>query len=189
MKNKVKFTTFDMMVVGLFAALIAVGAFIKIPLGPVPFSMQFLFCALAGVLLRKELAFLSVAIYVTIGLLGVPVFTKGGGIGYVLQPTFGYLIGFMCAAYVIGFVLEKLGDRKPVHYFMSVVLGLMVLYTIGVSYLFAILNLYMGKAVTLGAAVKIGFLPFLIPDLGWSVLVVIIAMAVRPQLKRAGYVQ
>lgn len=189
MKSKVQFRTFDMMVVGLFAALIAVGAFIKIPLGPVPFSMQFLFCALAGVLLRKELAFLSVAIYVAIGLIGVPVFTKGGGIGYVLQPTFGYLIGFMFAAYIIGLMLEKLGDRQPLHYLVSVVSGLMVVYAIGVSYLFAILNVYMGKAVSIGAAVKIGFLPFLIPDLGWSVLVVIIAMAVRPQLKRAGYIQ
>lgn len=189
MKQNSRLSTFDMMVVGLFAALIAVGAFIKIPLGPVPFSMQFLFCALAGVLLRKELAFFSVAIYVAIGLLGVPVFTKGGGIGYVLQPTFGYLIGFMCAAYMIGFALEKLGDRKPAHYLLSIISGLMIVYAIGVGYLFAILNLYMGKAVSLGAAVKIGFLPFLIPDLGWSVLVVVIAMAVRPQLKRAGYIQ
>lgn len=189
MKNKKLLSTYDMLIVSLFAALIAIGAFIKIPLGPVPFSMQFLFCALAGVLLRKELAFLSVAIYVTIGLIGVPVFTKGGGIGYVLQPTFGYLIGFMLAAYVIGLLIEVLGDKKPLHYFIAVVSGLAVVYVVGVSYLFAILNVYMGKAISVGAAIKIGFLPFLIPDLAWSVLVVIIAMTLRPKLKKAGYIQ
>lgn len=188
MQQKNQSKTYEMIIVSLFAALIAVGAFIKIPLGPVPFSMQFLFCALAGVLLRKNLAFASVAIYIGIGLLGVPVFTKGGGIGYVLQPTFGYLIGFMLGAYVIGFVLEKLGDHKPIHYFIAVVSGLMVLYLFGVTYMYLILNLYMGKAVTAMAAIKMGFLPFLLPDLGWSVIVMLIATALRPKLKRAGYI-
>ncbi len=188
MQKKRKLSTYDMIIVALFAACIAIGAFIKIPIGPVPFSMQFMFCALAGVLLRKELAFLSVFIYVAIGLIGIPVFTQGGGIGYVFQPTFGYLIGFMVAAYVISAVLELLGDQKPMHYLISIVSGLVVVYACGVSYLFIILNFYMGKDVSIAAAIKMGFLPFLLPDLGWSLIVSFLATSLRPRLQKAGLI-
>lgn len=79
---------------GLFAALTAIGAFIKIPLPPplVPFTLQFLFCALAGVLLGSKVGALSQLIYVLVGLVGIPVFTEGSGLHYVVKPTFGYLI-------------------------------------------------------------------------------------------------
>ncbi|MDR2090881.1 MAG: biotin transporter BioY [Clostridiales bacterium] len=97
---------------GLFAALIAVGAKITIPGPIVPFTVQFLFVNLAGVLLGKRGGMLSVGIYVALGLLGLPVFANGGGgIGYVLNPRFGYLIGFFAGSYAAGAVSEYLKNR------------------------------------------------------------------------------
>ena len=83
---------------GLFAALIAVGAFIKVtlPTEPIPmhFTLQWFFVLLAGLMLNKRLAGVSVGVYLLIGLAGVPVFASGGGPSYLLRPGFGYLLGF-----------------------------------------------------------------------------------------------
>ena len=78
----------------IFTALIAIGAFIRIPVPVVPFTLQFLFTTLAGVLLGSRLGAISVVLYIALGLLGVPVFAEGGGPGYILKPSFGYLPGF-----------------------------------------------------------------------------------------------
>lgn len=84
---------------GLFTALIAAGAFLKItiPVQPVPmhFTLQFFFVLLAGLLLGSKGALFSVCTYLAVGLLGIPVFASGGGLSYLLKPTFGFLMGFI----------------------------------------------------------------------------------------------
>ena len=107
MKEKSKSTVYSLILCALFAALIAVGAFIKIPVPFVPFTLQLLFTTLAGIVLGPKYGALSVGVYILIGLCGVPVFTQGGGPGYVLQPTFGYLIGFLIGTFVTGLIVHK----------------------------------------------------------------------------------
>ena len=92
----------------LFAVLTAVGAFLRIPLGVSSITLQFLFTAMAGVLLGAGGGALSQAVYVVLGLVGLPIFTAGGGFGYVLQPTVGFLVGLIPSAAVIGAPLELL---------------------------------------------------------------------------------
>ena len=92
--------THSLALCALFAAMIAVGALIRIPIPLVPFTLQFLFTTLAGLLLGAKQGTVAVAIYIVIGLAGLPVFSQGGGLGYVLQPTFGYIIGFCLGTYV-----------------------------------------------------------------------------------------
>ena len=85
----------DMTVCALFTTLTAVGAFIKIPVPVVPFTLQFLFTTMAGLLLGKRLGALSVAVYVALGLAGLPIFAEGGGLGYLFsgrKPGFGRLL-------------------------------------------------------------------------------------------------
>ena len=97
---------------GMFTALIAAGAFIKIsiPVQPFPmhFTMQFFFVLLSGFLLGKRMGALSVLCYLAIGLSGVPVFAAGGGMAYLIRPTFGFLLGFVFAAFVTGLVSERM---------------------------------------------------------------------------------
>ena len=95
-------TTRQLVRTALFAALTAVGAFLKILLGPSAITLQFFFTAMAGCLLGSGCGALSQLIYVALGLLGLPVFTAGGGFSYVLHPTFGFLLGLIPAAWVIG---------------------------------------------------------------------------------------
>lgn len=99
MKKKVNVRNLSLM--ALFAALTAVGAFITIPVPPVPFSLQIFFAILAGALLGSRQGAMSIVIYLLLGLCGLPVFTKGAGLSYLLQPTFGYLLGFVPAAMAV----------------------------------------------------------------------------------------
>lgn len=178
----------DMILIAMFAALTAIGAFIKIETPFVPFTLQFLFCAYSGVLLGFRKGLYSQVLYVGIGLIGLPVFTKGGGPAYVLQPTFGYLIGFIFCAGIIGWLVEKNRSLSFAGLLCPVLTGLTVLYAIGVPYLYAILNFYMGKNLPFSAAVAAGFTPFILQDLIMSVLVALSAVKIVPILRRAGLI-
>lgn len=91
----------------LMATLTAVGAYIAIPIGPVPIVLQNLFIMLAGLLLGGRWALISVGVYLLAGVVGLPVFAGGtGGIGKLVGPTGGYLLGFAAAAYWIGTISE-----------------------------------------------------------------------------------
>lgn len=94
--------TRDIVFCGLFIALITLGTFIRIPIGNDFYTLQFLFTLLAGLVLGPRLGALAVGAYVLLGLLGVPVFASGGGPGYLAQPTFGYLVGFIVQAWFCG---------------------------------------------------------------------------------------
>ena len=121
--------TRNMVLAALFAALTAIGAFLQIPTGTVPITLQFLFTALAGLLLGWKWGAISQLLYVGIGLLGLPVFTQGGGIGYVLQPSFGFLLGLIPAAAVIGALTARRTGYLTV--LAAVLVGDLILYAVG----------------------------------------------------------
>ena len=138
--------TLMLVLTALFAALTAIGAFFKIPFALAAISLQFLFTAMAGILLGAGYGALSQGVYVLIGLVGVPIFALGGGFSYVLQPTFGFLLGLIPSAFVIG----KLAKR-PLTFWgtaLAMLAGLAVLYAIGVPYMALIANAYLGKGLT-----------------------------------------
>ena len=146
----------------LFAVLTAVGAFLRIPLGVSSITLQFLFTAMAGVLLGPACGALSQGVYVTLGLIGLPIFTTGGGFGYVLQPTFGFLLGLIPAAAIIGAISGK--STSPLRIALACAAGLAALYAVGVPYMALILNGYMGKNMSLSALLWAGMIPFLPGD-------------------------
>lgn len=162
MKLKVK----QIILAGLFAALTAVGAFIQIPLWTVPVTLQFLFTALSGVMLGGKLGALSQLVYVILGLFGLPVFAGGiGGLGTIVKPSFGYLLGFIISAYIIGRIAEGLKKVSFTGLLAAAAIGLLATYLIGVPYLYLILSRVMGSDITLAAAIKAGFLVFIPGDI------------------------
>lgn len=130
----------DTVLCGMFIALIAVGAFIKIPIPVVPFTLQFLFTMLAGLLLGKTLGALSVLGYIILGLVGLPIFTEGGGIYYILKPSFGYIIGFCVAAYVTGMIANKVARPSLKRILIANFVGLAIVYSLGMIYYYIICN-------------------------------------------------
>ncbi len=133
----------------LFSVLIAVGAFIGIPVPVVPFTLQFLFTTLAGILLGGKQGALSVLCYIALGLFGLPIFAGGGGIAYVLQPTFGYLIGFCLGAYVTGKIAAKVPFPSMKRLFTANFTGLLIVYALGMIYYWFIAQYYLGTGIGL----------------------------------------
>jgi biotin transport system substrate-specific component len=168
-------STVSLVYISLFAALTAVGAFIKIPLPYVPFTLQVLFVFLSGCLLGSKRGMQSQLVYVGIGLAGLPVFTQGGGIGYFLQPTFGYLIGFIAAAFVIGWIIERIDTPKTYHFIFANLIGLLVVYLIGVPYLYLALNTWMGVPNGWAHILMIGFVNSIAADIVISIITGVLA--------------
>lgn len=143
--------------VALFAALTAVGAFIRVPLPYVPITLQVFFCLLSGVLLGSRLGMTSQFVYILLGLCGLPVFTLGGGPAYVLQPTFGYLAGLIVCAFIIGKLSERLKKVTVLKLFLINIIGILIIYAVGVPYLYLIKNLYLNSQTTLSWVLYYGF--------------------------------
>lgn len=181
-KRKV-FTTQNMIICALFTALIAVGAFIRIPVPVCPFTLQVLFVTLAGLLLGKNLGAISAFTYMLIGLLGVPVFTQGGGLGYLAQPTFGYIIGFVVGAYVTGAIIH--GEKKPSFkkLLLASLAGLAVVYIFGMVYFYLISNFVLGTGIGLWPLFLYCFLLVVPGDLVLCILASILAKRVIPIIK------
>ena len=170
--------TLMLVLTALFAALTAIGAFFKIPFALAAISLQFLFTAMAGILLGAGYGALSQGVYVLIGLVGVPIFALGGGFSYVLQPTFGFLLGLIPAAWVVGAVTGESLDPKRMA--LASLAGLAALYAVGMPYMALILNAYMGKGMTFSALLWAGMLPYLPGD----AVKIIVAAGVCPVLRR-----
>ncbi len=134
----------------LFAALVAIGAFIQIPVPYMDyFTLQFFFVLMAGILLGGKLGAISVGCYVLLGLVGLPIFAAGGGIGYVFRPSFGYLIGFIVAAFVTGTLSRKM-SVSFIHYFLACLGGFAVTYGIGIVYKYLMLKYCLNTPETIG---------------------------------------
>nr|MBP8866449.1 biotin transporter BioY [Acetobacterium sp.] len=119
---------------GLFSALIVVGAMIKVPLPGIPFTLQTLFVILAGLLLGSRGGLIAVLVYIFLGLAGLPVFSGGGGLMYVLKPSFGYIVGFALGAFVTGWLAEKNTENGTVPMVIAALAGTAVIYALGLTW-------------------------------------------------------
>ena len=143
----------EMMYCSLFIALITAGTLIRIPVGTDVYTLQFLFTLLAGTILGARLGAWTVGTYVLMGLAGIPVFASGGGPAYLLQPTFGYLLGFILQAWVCG----HLSRSHPNPGFSSLLgvnlVGMALVYLLGISWFYTVSNYVLGTEITAWAAI------------------------------------
>ena len=167
----------------LFVALTAVGAFIRVPLGLMVFTLQIPFVFLAGALLGPGYGALSQLVYILLGLAGVPILAEGGGFSYVLRPSFGFLIGYIAGAAVVGALLKK-KKASALRIALACVSGLAAIYTVGLPYMALILNGYMGSGKTAAELVKRGMLIYLPGDAVKIVLTTVLARVLIPVLRR-----
>jgi len=134
----------------LLAALTAAGAYIAIPVNQVPVVLQNFFIFLCGLLLGSRWGAASVAVYILAGACGLPIFSVGrGGIGHIVGPTGGYLLGFLPAAYIIGLISEK---TRPGAIFdvLAMICGSIIIYACGVPWLKIVTGMSLSKAIVVG---------------------------------------
>ncbi|WP_295714436.1 biotin transporter BioY [uncultured Mitsuokella sp.] len=143
----------ELVLCALFIALITIGTFIRIPVGTDVYTLQFLFTLLAGLMLGARLGAIAVGAYVLLGLLGVPVFASGGGPAYLLQPTFGYLLGFILQA---GFCGKFARSLKHISFRSLLAVnfgGMVIVYLIGISWFYLVSNYVIDAPIALWAAI------------------------------------
>jgi len=174
-----------MILTALFTALITVGTYIKIPnpFFPVFFTFQGVFCALAGLVLGPGAGAASVALYIAMGLAGLPVFSTPAGPQYIFQPTFGFLIGFVLAAVIIGKISKSSAGFSTGKSFLAFYSGLAAIYAAGICYMYIIYNYYNGNAVGMWALVS-SMAPYLLKDF---ILFTVLAVSAVKIKKQTGY--
>lgn len=133
----------------LFSALIAAGTFIKIPLGPVPITLQTFFVYLAGLLLPPLSSFSSVFTWVALGALGLPLFTSGGGLGALMAPTGGFIIGALLSV-IPGSLLAKKKHNSFLYNILILLVMSVVIYVPGILWLKYKLTLDLKNALLVG---------------------------------------
>jgi biotin transport system substrate-specific component len=161
---------------GLVAALLAASAWVTIPVGAVPVTLQVFIVLLAGLLLRPGAATVAVAAYVGLGAIGAPVFAGGtGGLGVLAGPTGGYLVGFIAAASAVSAVRLGLETtvRPAVADGIASAVGIVAIYAVGCT------QLSLATGMGCGAAFAAGVAPFLLPDAAKAAVAVGVAASVR----------
>jgi len=178
MPNKIR----NLVMVPFFTSLTAVGAFIKIPIPYVPLTLQTLMVMFSALILGSRLGALSQFLYLIIGLLGLPVFAHGGGPGYVLQPSFGFIIGFIPGAYLMGKIVEDSQDLTFFRTICALIAGQIIIYLIGLSYLYLNLNYIIEKPISLYTTLKVGFFIFIPGDILKTMIAAAVILPVRKRL-------
>ncbi len=170
----------------IFSALMAISAWFKIPLPPTmtPVTLQVMFVLFTGLLLPPVYAFAAQAVYVFIGLVGLPVFTEGGGFAYVLKPTFGFLIGFILAAWLIALLVKHMKSRNIFLLFLTALFGVLIIYLVGVPYGYIIFNRVLGMDWSLNQVI-LAFCTLYLPiDIVKALIAATIAFAVQKRLPK-----
>lgn len=174
-----KLSTKTIALIALMTAVICVLGPLALPIGPVPIALANLGIYFTLYILGTWKGTISVVAYIVIGLIGVPVFAGfTGGPGKLLGPTGGYIIGYIPLALIAGFVIDK-SHGKFIVSMLGMILGTIVLYTLGTAWL--AVSMDMG----FGAALMAGVIPFIPGDLIKMVLASVLGVQIRKILYKA----
>ena len=172
-----KNNTYKMVLCSLFATLTAILTQIAIPIGPVPINLSTFVVFCAAALLGSKLGSLSLIIWVTLGIVGVPVFSMfRSGIGTLLGPTGGYIIGYIPATFITGLLIEKFNNNKALIYPITMLAGMLTYFVLGTAWFM------FSTSTELWDALMICVFPFIPGDLIKILAATMVAKRVRPML-------
>lgn len=160
----------------LFAAIIGVLAQVVIPLPLIPITGQTLAIGLAATILGSRYGTISTLLYISMGAIGIPVFSQmTGGLGIVFGPTGGFIVGFIPAAFIIGYYIEK-SSYTVTNAFIANLIGMIITLTFGTTWLKISANL------SWTTAFFSGFAPFVIVGILKAFLAGWVGILVRKRL-------
>jgi biotin transport system substrate-specific component len=157
---------------------------IVLPFSPVPITGQTFAVLVAGVMLGRYYGGFSQFIYVILGTAGVPWFNGGsGGPASLIGPTGGYLIGFIVAAFIVGYITDKYVKARNFFPMLAVMLlaNFGIIYVFGLLQLSIYLNVFKGMTADLWDVLKMGAIPFIAGDIVKAILAALMAKSVLPK--------
>ncbi|MHB1406594.1 MAG: biotin transporter BioY [Desulfitobacteriaceae bacterium] len=167
--------TKNLAMTAVMAALMAVAGMALRWVSPalVPFSILPLLVYIAGIVLGPRLGALSMVVYILLGLFGLPVYATApfAGIGYIMKPTFGFLIGYIFAAYAAGLIYKP---GSLVRAFVAALGGVVVIYAFGLIYFYGLFNWVLNKPMSITTVIAMGFTPYIVMDLIKAVVAAIV---------------
>ena len=164
---------------GIFIAFLIISAFINIPIGTIKITMQFLVANICALLLGKKWGTISLVLYMVLGLIGLPIFSSGGGPAYVLQPSFGYMIGFTIGGFVAAWYREKRGKRNFSTFLVASIINMLFMDIIGTVYGAGIMYGYLHSELGVWAF----FWAFLVPFIPIDIIKCVISSMVCSKIK------
>ncbi|HEY8362487.1 MAG TPA: biotin transporter BioY [Tissierellaceae bacterium] len=179
-----KLTTKEIIITAMFTSLTSLGAYISIPLGEVPITLQTLFVLLSGLILGHKLGALSQLTYLILGLIGLPIFsTFSGGLQSVMKPSFGFIVGFVFSAYIVGKIAYIKKGSSTINIWLASSVGTIIIYLFGIPYMYYILNIVLDRGLSFSTVFKIGCLVFLPGDILKLIVASFVAQKILPIVK------
>lgn len=183
--DKRRSATYNICITAMFVAIIAVCAWLAIPISAISITLQTMGVCLAAALLGWKRGVIAVVAYILLGLVGVPVFTgPKGGVAVLAGVTGGYIVGFLFTALIVGIVSDLVKNRKKIFQIIflavSMVVGIAVCYAFGTGWFVVVYGMKNAEPITVAAALDVCVFPYIIPDL----IKVAVATALAVTLKR-----
>ncbi len=145
----------------IMLSLLIVCSKISVNIGVIPITLQTFAVIMVGYVLKWKKAIIVFLAYILMGLVGIPVFSGGGGFDYIFKPSFGFIIGFLLSSLITGIVFNK--HSKIALYFQGL-LGLLIINIVGLIYMYLIMNYYLLLDKSVSYILEVGLLPFLLKD-------------------------
>ena len=167
----------------LMLAILIVCSQLAIPIGLLPITLQTFAVLMIGLVLPPRYASMTILVYLVIGLVGLPVFSGGsGGLGSFLSPSFGFALAFVPTTYLLSSYIRKFNSEKLTTLILGIGLSTVLLYTIGLLYMFFIFTNVLVIETGFTHVLQIGMLPFIPGDILKSVLAIFIYRRLKPIL-------
>ncbi|WP_170068869.1 biotin transporter BioY [Alkalibacterium olivapovliticus] len=164
-------SAYDLTQIALSTALLAVASIVVLPIGVIPITLQVFFFLFIPALLGPVKGLMTIILYIIMGLIGLPVFAGGsGGIGSILSPSFGYIIGALIVAWIVGRGL--LNQRSKLQTLGIMSMGLGALYVIGMTYQYMIMTYFLQTPISFMSIMSVNFSVFLPIDMLKMILAV-----------------
>lgn len=166
----------------MLLALLIIFTFLKIPMGVISFTMQLFIVFIIALVASFWDSIMIIGVYMFLGLIGIPIFSAGGGLGYIYQPSFGFMIGFLFLCPCVQFVnklLKKLKFNDYASNIIATLMGLLVDYLFGAVYAYLIFNVHLHSGYDFIKVLSLVIAPFIMMDVFKCILASIIGQKLK----------
>lgn len=170
----------DLTLMSILLTLLIICSKLTIQIGPIPLTLQTFCVIIIDFILKIKKSMIVFASYILMGIIGIPVFSSGGGFGYIFYPSFGFIIEFFLSCLITGLNISN----KKIFLFLQELMGLLIIDIVGIIYMYFIMNYYLELDKSLSYIISVRLIPFLIKDIASVLISTIVYIKLIPAIKK-----